>query len=258
MVRLRSPAPGAVLSRARRGRGRPGRGGRLIARRSPPRSRRAGDGSCSPRASTRAGGRRARATTSASPRWPPASPTAGPVPADCRDVEFSFAPQRAVEVGYLLSGGACLLLLAFLVFGERAPAAVRGRALRARPVPAGLRPRPLAVAAALALPLAAAVAFVFALRAGAVAFPLLTLLFWRGRIPRLAARSRRRPAGRGRPRGVCAVPAGRPRRAQLELRHRAARRALDRGRRHRAACDQPFEAARRQTRQGHPLGSPCA
>ncbi|MGH2837787.1 MAG: hypothetical protein ACRDJY_05490, partial [Thermoleophilaceae bacterium] len=43
-----------------------------------------------------------------------------------------------------------------------------------------LRRRPLAVAATLALPLAAAVAFVFALRAGAVAFPLLTLLFWRG------------------------------------------------------------------------------
>ena len=35
-------------------------------------------------------------------------------------------------------------------------------------------------AAAIALPLAAVVAFVFALRAGAVAFPLLTILFWRG------------------------------------------------------------------------------
>ena len=53
-------------------------------------------------------------------------------------------------------------------------------ALPREPGRTGLRPRPLVVAAAIAFPLAAVVAFVFALRAGAVAFPLLTFLFWRG------------------------------------------------------------------------------
>jgi hypothetical protein len=40
--------------------------------------------------------------------------------------------------------------------------------------------RPPARAVALALALASVVAFVFALRAGAVAFPLLALILWRG------------------------------------------------------------------------------
>ncbi len=101
------------------------------------------------------------------------------VPADCHEVAFSFAPQRAVDVGYALSGGACLLLLGFLVLrrSRRRPFV---RALPRAPGATGLRGRPLVAAVALALALAAVVAFVFALRAGAVAFPLLVLLFWRG------------------------------------------------------------------------------
>jgi hypothetical protein len=101
------------------------------------------------------------------------------VPADCRTVDFSFAPQRAVNIGYLLSGAACLLLLGFLLLRRR-ERRVTVSALPREPAENGLRRRPLAVAAALALPFAAAVAFFFALRAGAVAFPLLTFLLWRG------------------------------------------------------------------------------
>ena len=100
-------------------------------------------------------------------------------PADCEAVEFEFAPQTAVNAGYIASGAACLLLLGFLVLrrGHRRPLA---RVSPRAPGAAGLRRRPLAAAAALALPLAAVVAFVFALRAGAAAYPLLTLLLWRG------------------------------------------------------------------------------
>jgi hypothetical protein len=101
------------------------------------------------------------------------------VPADCEAVEFSFAPQRAVEAGYVLSGGACLLLIFFLVL-RRAHRRPFVHVLPREPGQTGLRPRPLLVAGAIGLPLAAAVAFVFALRAGAVAFPLLTFFFWRG------------------------------------------------------------------------------
>ena len=100
-------------------------------------------------------------------------------PGDCRDVEFAFAPQGVVHIGYALSGAACLLLLLFLVVRRRERRPVV-RAVPHEPGTTGLRPRPLAPAAAVALPLAAGVAFVFALRAGAVAFPLLTLLLWRG------------------------------------------------------------------------------
>jgi hypothetical protein len=101
------------------------------------------------------------------------------VPADCRTVDFSFAPQRAVTIGYALSGAVCLVLLGFLLLRRRERRATV-RALPREPGDTGLRRRSLATAAALALPLAAVVAFVFALRAGAVAFPLLTLLLWRG------------------------------------------------------------------------------
>ena len=101
------------------------------------------------------------------------------MPGDCRTVDFSFGPQRAVNIGYALSGAACLLLLGFLLLRRRDRRATV-RAVPREPGDSGLRRRPLAAAAALALPLAAVVAFVFALRAGAVAFPLLTLLLWRG------------------------------------------------------------------------------
>jgi hypothetical protein len=101
------------------------------------------------------------------------------VPGECRAVEFRFAPQTAVNVGYLLSGAACLLLLGYLLLRRRERRPIV-RAVPREPGSSGLRRRPLAIAAAIALPLAAVVGFVFALRAGAVAFPLLTLILWRG------------------------------------------------------------------------------
>ena len=97
----------------------------------------------------------------------------------CREVRFEFGPERVARAGYALSGGACLLLLAVLVL-------LRGRRIgprrRMAPAPRAvpLAPRPLVPAAGLALVVASAIAFVFALRAGAVSFPLLTLVFWRG------------------------------------------------------------------------------
>ena len=100
------------------------------------------------------------------------------VEADCRDVRFEFGPERAVRAGYALSGAACLGLLALLLVGRRR----RGPAPRPAARRAGLplAPRPLGRAAALALAIASVVGFVFALRAGAVALPVLFLLFWRG------------------------------------------------------------------------------
>jgi hypothetical protein len=100
------------------------------------------------------------------------------VPATCRDVSFEFGPERTVRAAYLLSGLACLGLLLLLLAGRRrraTPPRVPAAAAES-PLPA----RPFARAAMLAAAIAAVVAFVFALRAGAVAFPLLTILLWRG------------------------------------------------------------------------------
>ena len=101
------------------------------------------------------------------------------VPADCEDVDFTFGPQRVVELGYFVSGGVCVLLLLFLLLGWRGRRKLPADPVR-EPGDRPLRRLPLPAAGAIALALAAAVAFVFALRAGAVAFPLLVLLFWRG------------------------------------------------------------------------------
>jgi arabinofuranan 3-O-arabinosyltransferase len=97
----------------------------------------------------------------------------------CRGVRFEFGPERAVRAGYAFSGAACLALLTLLLLRRRASSAPHG--VQSRPAVEGALPaRPLTRAMAVALPLAAVVAFVFALRAGAVALPLLTLLLWRG------------------------------------------------------------------------------
>jgi hypothetical protein len=98
----------------------------------------------------------------------------------CGDVRFEFGPERAVRAGYALSGAACLGLLALLLLRRRASSAPHGVRTRPAMVNGAIPARPLARAAALALPLAAVVAFVFALRAGAVAFPLLAFVLWRG------------------------------------------------------------------------------
>jgi hypothetical protein len=100
------------------------------------------------------------------------------VGADCRDVRFEFGPERVVRAGYALSGAACLVLLVLLLVRRRARGPLVRPAARRGEVP--LPPRPPARALALALAVASGVAFVFALRAGAVALPLLAVLFWRG------------------------------------------------------------------------------
>ncbi|MEA2364144.1 MAG: arabinofuranan 3-O-arabinosyltransferase [Thermoleophilaceae bacterium] len=102
-------------------------------------------------------------------------------PADCKDVAFSYGPQRAARIGYAISAVVCALLLVFLLVGLRR----RGR----QPVAAAPPPLPPAPAPArLALPRAAAIAFLltiplallFAKRTSVVIFPLLTFVLWRG------------------------------------------------------------------------------
>src|ERR671915_195070 len=113
-------------------------------------------------------------------------------PANCRDVEFSFAPQDGVRVGYAISGTVCLLLLLLLVVGwvraRREGAAVGGEALRSprEPHPAD-RPRPLPLprAALLALVATIPLSLLFAARTSVVLFPLVTLILWRGAGSRL-------------------------------------------------------------------------
>jgi arabinofuranan 3-O-arabinosyltransferase len=109
-------------------------------------------------------------------------------PAGCTRVSFTFAPQSGVQSSYLVSAVTCALLVLFLLIGAaRNPAAASLRVLRAgQPDPRGRR-LPLPQAAAIALILAVPLAFVFAIRAGAISFPLLTLILWRGFAPRTLA-----------------------------------------------------------------------
>jgi hypothetical protein len=99
-------------------------------------------------------------------------------PADCRDVRFDFGPQRFVTAGYIGSG-VCLALALLLLLLTR-PAAPRwqpGAELPRRP---STRRLGLAQAVVAALAVALLVAGMFGLRAGAVAFPILALVFLRG------------------------------------------------------------------------------
>ena len=91
-------------------------------------------------------------------------------------------PQDRAELGYAISAGVCLALLAFMAAGW-----VAGR--RRRPVASVPWPLlPEGRAERMALPRAAAIAFVatlplsflFAARTSVVIFPLLTLILWRG------------------------------------------------------------------------------
>jgi hypothetical protein len=125
-------------------------------------------------------------------------------PRDCRQVDFSFAPQDGVRVGYAISAIAGALLLAFLLGApllarrRRGASTLGGRAaarhgdsphtgtVPSRPEPgpplpedrpAGLPlPRAALVAGAVTVPLA----LLFALRTSVAIFPLLTLVLWRG------------------------------------------------------------------------------
>jgi arabinofuranan 3-O-arabinosyltransferase len=112
----------------------------------------------------------------------------------CRDVSFSFAPQRAVTWGYAIGGVACLLLLALLLLRARArrrreaeAAAPAAPAAPPRPIPAGDGRRPLPLRHALLAGAAAGAVFgfAFALRAGVAIGPGVALLLWRGASPRL-------------------------------------------------------------------------
>jgi arabinofuranan 3-O-arabinosyltransferase len=107
-------------------------------------------------------------------------------PRDCRDVSFSFAPQRTMNAGFVLSAIVCAALLVLLALG-----AVR-RHGRGRPTGAAdtaidqnfvlERNSALPWSWALAIGAAAGLAgaFVFALRAGVAIGPAVALLLWRG------------------------------------------------------------------------------
>jgi arabinofuranan 3-O-arabinosyltransferase len=106
-------------------------------------------------------------------------------PADCTRASFSFTPQSGVSKSYVVSGIACVLMLALLLFGStRAPVPVRARTgERLLAVGRGRRHR-LGEAAALALLASIPFGYVFAIRAGAAVFLGLTFVLWRGYGPR--------------------------------------------------------------------------
>lgn len=96
----------------------------------------------------------------------------------CRTVAITFAPQTDVDVGYVIGGLACALLLLVLLFTRRrsttptAPEPLR---------PAEALPRlPPLRAIGVGIACAAVFGFVFALRAGAVIGPVAALILWRG------------------------------------------------------------------------------
>jgi hypothetical protein len=103
-----------------------------------------------------------------------------PVGAGCRDVSFTFAPNRLVRGGYAVSVLGILALLGALLARRRrrvrAPAAVPPPDLAA----AGGAPLSLRRAIVIAALAAPAIGFVFSLRAGAAAAPLIALVLWRG------------------------------------------------------------------------------
>ena len=99
-------------------------------------------------------------------------------PAGCRDARFEFGPNRFVTAGYVGSG-ACLLIAVLLLLLRR-PRPVRWRIAPELARHAASRRLGVAQAAVLALVIAAVVGGLFGLRAGAAAFPALTLILWRG------------------------------------------------------------------------------
>jgi hypothetical protein len=100
-------------------------------------------------------------------------------PPGCASLEFHYAPDRLVTSALVLSALACALLALFLVVRRRRREREAPDAGELELVRAGRR---VALPAALAIGVlaAAVVGFVFALRAGAVAGPLVALALWRG------------------------------------------------------------------------------
>jgi hypothetical protein len=101
--------------------------------------------------------------------------TAWRVPAGCRDVEITFAPDRLVDAGYLISLVACGALALLLL--RRRPAEAAAAPLPDDPPPARLSARR---AVLLAIPIALALGFAFAARATPVFFVGAFLILWRG------------------------------------------------------------------------------
>jgi arabinofuranan 3-O-arabinosyltransferase len=101
---------------------------------------------------------------------------AWPVDRGCRAVSFSFAPNRALLGGDVISLVACLALLALLLL--RRPRAAAASLVPLPDAPARAWPLRRALVAAVAAGLV--LGFVFALRAGAVLAPLTFLVLWRG------------------------------------------------------------------------------
>jgi hypothetical protein len=108
---------------------------------------------------------------------------------ECRDARFAFAPNRWAAAGYAISALAALGLLAVVLRGRRRGSATASAAPATQDGEDGDgAPRwPPRRAIGAGLLVAAAVGFVFALRAGAVAGPVVALALWRGvPTPRLA------------------------------------------------------------------------
>ncbi len=99
-------------------------------------------------------------------------------PASCRNVSFTFGPNKALDIGYVISALAALLMLALLILRRpRGVTAATADELAADDAPRGW---PLRHALAVGVATALVVGFVFALRAGAIAGPAVAVLLWRG------------------------------------------------------------------------------
>jgi hypothetical protein len=100
----------------------------------------------------------------------------------CTTASITFGPNRTQYISYVISGVACALMLAFLLWKRRRPAAV--------PSPGDIEVddsrRALPWRSALALGVASALVFgfLFALRAGVMIGPAVALITWRGVPPR--------------------------------------------------------------------------
>jgi len=131
-------------------------------------------------------------------------------PRDCQDVDFDFAPQRTMDIGFALSAIACAALLALFAVGAvRRRGQVSGADVLATPEArteidfsdasrresrphagesaADDRRAPLRWALAIGVAAGLAGAFLFALRAGVVIGPAVALLLWRGVGPAVLA-----------------------------------------------------------------------
>lgn len=109
-------------------------------------------------------------------------------PRDCRDVKFSFAPQRTMKAGFAISILACVLLALLLLAGVRRRRSVPRESETV--ISADIWPKSrshratggLSLRWAVGIGVAAGLvgAFVFALRAGVVIGPAVAVLLWRG------------------------------------------------------------------------------